>query len=69
MMSECLSPRRGLSAIPLLPTAYAVGCILAPLRGYTSCQRSSDYLVDNQYFYMLSEWKDRVKRKRIGCRS
>jgi len=26
--------RWGSLAIPLLPTAYAVGCILAPLRGY-----------------------------------
>jgi hypothetical protein len=31
--SNSLSPRWGLLYIYFLPTAYAVGCILAPLRG------------------------------------
>jgi hypothetical protein len=29
-----LSPLRGLSVLVRPPTAYAVGCILAPLRGW-----------------------------------
>jgi hypothetical protein len=30
---SCLTPLRGLFPLHVLPTAYAVGCILAPLRG------------------------------------
>jgi len=31
---DILSPLRGWIALASFPTAYAVGCILAPLRGY-----------------------------------
>ncbi len=35
-LAASLSPRWGSSAFPPSPTAYAVGCILAPLRGWFS---------------------------------
>jgi len=32
-----LSPHRGLLVLSVCPTAYAVGCILSPLCGWTKC--------------------------------
>jgi len=34
VLGQCLSPLQGWSVVAWLPTAGAVGCILAPLRGW-----------------------------------
>ena len=41
----CLSPRWGSFIFPLIPMAYAMGCILPPLCGWDPAERSASVVI------------------------